>query len=508
MSGQGEVRRRSSTPKYLAILAAVLFVTAALAGIYSSGLSFQKQSSSTSSSSSTTPCVNSTPLTGRQLTPVVFGGITEYNLPANRTPGGVAVAPDGSVWFGEWGLPGVAHLFPNGTVTEYPWPYPDTASVSSCGQQTQIWGVALWNGSVWGSDFLYSRLVGVNPSNGQAEKIDLANGSTPYTLAVSPDNYLWFTESKLGASIGRVDPAGGTVSYYSLPTGPAWESVYLLFDTKTVGYVLALDGADPEYSQVFSFNPTAAAPTFTPVGNNDSLYAPVGMTLGEGGLWATEHSATAMAFLNFTTDRWTVYPLSTVPYTPWVLTYFDGSNGTAVWFNEHYGNRMGVIFDNATQLTEYNVSNPPLYNLTTITDPTGGVNMVTMGAAKDGAWFAAAGGFVGFVNGSYVPPFSISLSSDSVNLAPGGSAQLALKVIGDTPGSNLSLQFSDNEFNNASAKLLSFTAGSLAATPGGSNSLVLKIAATNTIQPGTYLATATVTNGSIYRSVYFSVVVT
>ncbi len=305
-----------------------------------------------------------------------------------------------------------------------------------------------------------------------------------------------------------MSPAGGTINYYSLPTGPSWESVYLLFKNVTVGYVLALNGADPEFSQVFSFNPTQASPTFMPVGNNDSLYAPVGMTLGEGGLWATEHSATAMAFLNFTTNRWTVYPLSTVPYTPWVLTYFDGSNGTAVWFNEHYGNRMGVIYDNATQLTEYNVSNPPLYNLTTITDPTGGVNMVTMGVANDGAWFAAAGGFVGFVSGSYVSPFSILLGSNSVNLAPGGSAQLALKVLGDTPGANLSLQFSDNEFNNATAKLLSFTTGPLSATTGGSTSLVLKIAASTTIQPGTYIAAATLTDGSIYKSVYFTVVVT
>ena len=117
------------------------------------------------------------------------------------------------------------------------------------------------------------------------------------------------------------------------------------------------------------------------MGENQTLYAPTGLALGEGGLWATEHSASAMAFLNFTTGRWTIYPTSTVPYTPWVLTYFDASNGTAVWFNEHYGNRMGVIYDNATQLTEYNVSNPPLYNLTTITDPTSGVNMVTMGLA-------------------------------------------------------------------------------------------------------------------------------
>jgi hypothetical protein len=305
-----------------------------------------------------------------------------------------------------------------------------------------------------------------------------------------------------------VSPTNGTVDYYNLPTAKYWESVYVLFKSdSTAGYVLALDGADPELAQVFSFNSASSNPVFSPVGENQTLYAPTGLALGEGGLWATEHSASAMAFLNFTTNRWTIYPTSTVPYTPWVLTYFDGSNGTAVWFNEHYGNRMGVIYDNSTQLTEYNVSNPPLYNLTTITDPTDGINMVTMGLAPDGAWFAAAGGFVGFVNGSYVPPFSISLGSASVQVAPGGSTQMKIQLSGAVQEKNVSLQFSDNEFNNGSAKYLSFTPGSPVSSSGGS-SVGVTIAAASNMQPGTYIAAATVTNGSIYRSVYFTVVVT
>jgi virginiamycin B lyase len=513
MATQGDGPRRRVNPKYLAVLAIVLFGSAALAGIYSFGMqsSGTTGSPSSSSSSSTAACAAAAPEVDQKLASTTFGAITEYTLPANRTPSGVAAAPDGSVWFGEWGLPGVAHLFPNGTVTEYKWPYPDSASISNCQMATQIWGVALWNGSVWGSDFLYSRLVGVNPSTGQDQKIDLANGTTPYTLAVSPNNYLWFTESKLGAAIGRVSPTNGTVDYYNLPTAKYWESVYVLFRNDTVGYVLALDGVDPEIAQIYSFNPSLSSPSFSPVGENQTLYAPTGLALGDGGIWATEHSASAMAFLNFTTDRWTIFPTSTVSYTPWVLTYFDGSNGSAVWFNEHYGNRMGVIYDNSTQLTEYNVSNPPLYNLTTITDPTNGVNMVTMGIAPHGAWFAAAGGFVGYVSGSYVPPFSISVASPSIQVSPGGSTQTSLKLTGAVEPKNVTLQFSDNEFNNGTAKYLVFTPGYSTASSGGGGSgetLLLNITAASGIQPGTYVAAATITNGSIYRSVYFTVTVT
>jgi len=172
---------------------------------------------------------------------------------------------------------------------------------------------------------------------------------------------------------------------------------------------------------------------------------------------------------------------------------------------------MGVIYDNSTQLTEYNVSNPPLYNLTTITDPTNGVNMVTMGIAPHGAWFAAAGGFVGYVSGSYVPPFSISVASPSIQVSPGGSTQTSLKLTGAVEPKNVTLQFSDNEFNNGTAKYLVFTPGYSTASSGGGGSgetLLLNITAASGIQPGTYVAAATITNGSIYRSVYFTVTVT
>ena len=182
--------------------------------------------------SSTTPATTPAPDVDQKLSPKTFGAITEYTLSANRTPSGIAVAPDGSVWFGEWGLPGVAHLFPNGTLTEYQVAVPrQLGSISSCGQVTNIWGVALWNGSVWGTDFFYSRLVGVNPVH-RSDPADRSARTVPRRTrcAVSPNNYLWFTESKLGAPIGKVSPTNHAPS----PTTTSrqrsyWESVYMLF---------------------------------------------------------------------------------------------------------------------------------------------------------------------------------------------------------------------------------------------------------------------------------------
>jgi hypothetical protein len=84
---------------------------------------------------------------------VRFDAITEYPLPnPNRMPNAVTVAPDGSVWFGEQTVPGVAHLLSNGTLIEYEWPsstWRPQTDQGLCGvYKTGIWGIALWNGMV------------------------------------------------------------------------------------------------------------------------------------------------------------------------------------------------------------------------------------------------------------------------------------------------------------------------------------------------------------------------
>ena len=51
------------------------------------------------------------------------GDIKDYILPnPSKLPNKLTVAPDGSVWFGEQSVPGVGHLFPNGSLVEYAWP--------------------------------------------------------------------------------------------------------------------------------------------------------------------------------------------------------------------------------------------------------------------------------------------------------------------------------------------------------------------------------------------------
>ncbi|MGP8069297.1 MAG: hypothetical protein ACLP5V_05360, partial [Candidatus Bathyarchaeia archaeon] len=128
-----------------------------------------------------------------------FNGVTKFRLPADDFPNGIAVASDGSVWFGEQNLPGIAHLFENGTMVEYAWPINYSPSI------TLIWGIAQWNGRVWASDALGAQIISLDPTTAIVYAIKLSNPNAfPYTITIGMDDALWFTEL-YGSSLGRID---------------------------------------------------------------------------------------------------------------------------------------------------------------------------------------------------------------------------------------------------------------------------------------------------------------
>src|SRR5436309_2293874 len=117
----------------------------------------QNSSSSTNTSTSCPSFLGGTRTLKSNLKTVSFEAVTKFQLPSpGRDPNAVAVSPtDGSVWFGEQSIPGVGHLYPNGTLIEYAWPFNYTSLLSdqgySCSYKTDIWGIALWSGKVWAS---------------------------------------------------------------------------------------------------------------------------------------------------------------------------------------------------------------------------------------------------------------------------------------------------------------------------------------------------------------------
>ncbi len=469
------------------------------------------QKTSTASTTSQSPsCPAQTPAKDQTLSSKAFDAVIEFTLPSLlSSPNAITVAPDGSVWFGENGLPGVGHLYPNGTLNEYRLPFSTNSEVSVCGELANIWGVAFWNGSAWAANENQPQLEGVNPATGAITNVTLKSETSPYTLAVGPDGDLWFTQVAGGPEIGRVAPGTYAVKYYQLPGNDSWLSAYVAFQNRTLGYVLAINPISAAVSPnaitsiVYSFDPESPTPAFQQVGSNTTLYEPSSIAVGEGGLWLTEHDGTGMAFFNATSSTWTIYPTSTVPYVPFTLTYFDASNGTTVWFNEHYADKIGAISDGGTRLTEYSVSNPPVNNLSLIP------NTLTMAIGDDRTWFTQwTGNVVGFVNQSYVPPFATSTTNESVQIQAGSSARVQLQVSGHDSRS-LSIQFSDSEFNNGTAKDIAFTPSPVVLPSlDGTQTLSVGISVGSQLRPGDYVAAITVTDGLVLSSVYVTITVT
>ena len=252
----------------------------------------------TTGTATSTTCPPLTPANDAPLSSQSFDAVTLYSLPQpTRSPNAITVAPDGSVWFGENALPGVAHLYPNGTLKEYPWHLALNSALSLCGGQSDIWGITLWNGSVWAADEFYSRLIGLDPTTGAQTVLTLKNNSDPYTLTVGPDNYLWFTQVLDGPKIGRVTPGTDAIRYYQLPGNSSWASVYLLFQNSTTrlrpGHrrrrqrPQRLHRREPD----LLVQPGGADPDLRAGGSNATVYEPIAMSLGDGGLWITEHDA-------------------------------------------------------------------------------------------------------------------------------------------------------------------------------------------------------------------------
>lgn len=447
-------------------------------------------------------------VTGAHLSTSGFGAITKFALPKpTRGPNSVVVATDGSVWFGEEAVPGVAHFFPrNGTLLEYPFPgsyEPSAGSGYNCSIKTSIWGLALWRGQVWATDSVMNRIVGLDPATGSFTSVPLAgNDSFPYALSPEGDA-LWVSQIQ-SDQLGELS-ANGTLTEHLLfasaeGNGPA--GLELPFNTAQVAFANGTRGYLAKLSSVvtgpaiYSFNPEAFALSPVPGQGNETLYSPDSISLGGGGAWITEHGASDVDFFNMTDQKWTTYPTTWVNYSAITLPYFVEAKGGAVWFNEHYGNRMAVLDPRENSLTEFSLADPPVGRLVDIDGAT------TFCLGGGAAWFAeTTTNDIGLVNASYVPSFSVSPSSRLIEARAGAATNVTLAVNGISKGP-LTLAFSDSESVSSEPLKIRFSANitSIAALNGTARALVNIRVPAGAV--GTYTLLLSATDGLIHQGTY------
>lgn len=444
--------------------------------------------------------------------PTVFDAVTEYQLPnPSRWSNGIAVSDDGSVWFGEQSVPGVGHLFTNGTLVEYAWPTAPPGPIQgSCAFKSSIWGIAIWKGMVWGADGDQNALIGLNPSTGAMKIVNITGfGSFPYTLSVGPDGALWFTmlaPPPAPAAIGRMAPDYG-ISVYKVANYQGDVPTQVQFVNSTYAYYVGINlTSTTGAGGLFSFDPQdlSAGILPTPVGSGFRLLSPNSLALSNDTIWVTQHGAASVASFNTSTGKWTIYPTSVENYTLTTLPYFVQTEGGTVWFNEHYGNKIAVLDPKRGTLTEYSEANPPVYNGEAIG------NDLTIASTRGGLWFTSVtGNYIGFVNASYRPDFSLlAVGTNSFALARGQEMSLQL-VVNGTWSSPLRVQVSDSENFTSIPDNVMLTPLAQTIAPGSDRyTLQANLSVGIGTTPGRYTLAVTVTDGLVYRSVYLFLNVT
>ena len=434
------------------------------------------------------------------LNTTLVGSATEYMLPSPaRWANGIASGGDGSVWFGEESVPGLAHLFANGTVIEYRWP--GTYSGPPGDYKAGIWGVAIWKGMVWAADTDGNALVGIDPGSSRVSVINLTGkAEVPYTLEVSPAGDLWFTSLSSPAKVGKLG-TDNCLSVYAIANLGREVPVEMQFGNSTSGYFVALDPySSTGDGHAYAFDLASGRMKASPFGAGLTLYDPDSISVADGIAWIAQHGPSNIVSYNFTSGRWTVWPTSTVGYSTSTLPYFVEASGGKVWFNEHYGNRIGVIDPASRSLTEYSEADPPVSNLTEVH------NDLTIATADGGLWFTSAtGNYVGFVDPSRDAGFSMSLVGPrSKGTFPGGNVTFSLMISG-TVAKALGGSFSDSEDQTSVPRLISSSLdGAYFSLENSSGSLNLEVTVWTSpdLLPGTYTLALTISDGLVIETAY------
>jgi streptogramin lyase len=139
--------------------------------------------------------------------------ITETQPPTSGAgPAGIAVGPDGDMWFAEANVTKLAKLSPTtATSTDYAMPITDGTPVPN--------GIATGpDGNLWWADpNSHSSTIGKMTTLGAATPFAPQTSNTePQTIVAGPDGAMWFAEDGAN-SVGRM-PIVGPASYFTVPT--------------------------------------------------------------------------------------------------------------------------------------------------------------------------------------------------------------------------------------------------------------------------------------------------
>ncbi len=250
--------------------------------------------------------------------------ISEFLIPTvDSEPTGIAVGPDGNVWFTESKANKIGRITATGEIKEFPIPTAGSEPVGiTTGPANDIW-------------FTERRgdKIGRITATGEIKEFPLSlEGSEPTSIAAGPPGHVSFTVPGRNtyyemAPGGEICAGSGSTGDEPLGIAAGPEGDIWLTDVGTNRIDQTERG--PGCSGGALFNPIPTAHSH-----------PVGLTAGpDGEMWFTEEDADQIGRFNIPQRAFTEFPVPTKNARPAGITTLGGE----LWFTEKDGNKVGRL---------------------------------------------------------------------------------------------------------------------------------------------------------------------
>lgn len=241
-------------------------------------------------------------------------------LTPGADPTAIAAGPDGAVWFTEQGVNAIGRLEPGGAVTEYPVPSDNAVPA----------GVAAGpDGAMWFTERSGHRIGRVAPDGTISEFPIPSAFPGPMGIAAGPDGSMWFTEQR-GNRIARIT-VGGDVTEWALPAAGSLPSGIAAGPDGALWFTLR---AANEIGRITVDGQITTWPVPTPGSD------PTAIAAGwDGAMWFTGPDTDLIGRVTLDGSI-TEFPLPTVSSSPFSIA--DGADD-AVWFTEGNADAIGRL---------------------------------------------------------------------------------------------------------------------------------------------------------------------
>jgi virginiamycin B lyase len=354
--------------------------------------------------------------------------VEEIRIPWNNSqPLGICVDASGRVWFSDRGTDELAMYDPGSKAF-------NRFNIPANGSESEIWSIVQdQDGVLWFGDAISNTIWSFDPASGEFSSFPVPTpDSYPFQLAIDPNGTLWFTEL-YGGKIGELRK-GGRIREYPTPTLSSGPNGLDIGDDGRVWFV---EGAA---KQLASFDPVSGEFQEIPLGKLAENPRGVLVTRS-GSIWIADSATSRLIQVNPGSGEMIPFVTSPAVYAPESTPYFllESPEGK-IWFNERFGNKIGVLDPASRRMTEFELPYSSTMDLPGYVPPPccsvpTGLPVVPreiFGIAQDRSgnlWFTESfGRRIGVVRSGYEPQVTISGSTAPVKLVRNSSATLQLRL--------------------------------------------------------------------------------